>query len=398
MALAVADPGAAPVGEDQRHQDDVRARAPPPSAAAEARPRARLDRRRLAPDHARVAVARTRAGRRAGPAPSRSRIGIGADLVLERMIGGDDPRADQVRQDQLAPAPPRARPRSSGSSAAREIAAPRAGPRRAARSCWWGKVTGPPWPFAGISSDASTSGGDHVHRTRIRAGTAPEDVIIASGMFAKARTGQYPSAPYLGASRAHCSRLFGERFDPRGESLQRLRDGRVGRRRQRIGMPAAGAELLEVVGEQQGGEQQLAGLGQAAQRRGGVVGAAVDDRRRPNARCVLLAVAAGDVVAAAGDLDVDDRPSAAPPLSISRSIWPIAPSTRAAQRADGRRAAARSSLGYRRRRRGCGACEPRLDPRERPLDPGEWRPGLVRRPWPRHSMSCAPGKPRTVDG
>ena len=38
---------------------------------------------------------------------------------------------------------------------------------------WHWEVTGPPWPFAGISSDASTSGGDHMVRTRARAGTAP---------------------------------------------------------------------------------------------------------------------------------------------------------------------------------------------------------------------------------
>ena len=35
------------------------------------------------------------------------------------------------------------------------------------------EVTGPPWPFAGNPLTPQTSGGNHMHRTRVRAGTAP---------------------------------------------------------------------------------------------------------------------------------------------------------------------------------------------------------------------------------
>jgi hypothetical protein len=45
------------------------------------------------------------------------------------------------------------------------------------------RVTGPPWVVAGKSTDALTSGGDHVCRTRIRPETAPIGLLIASGIF-----------------------------------------------------------------------------------------------------------------------------------------------------------------------------------------------------------------------
>jgi len=42
-------------------------------------------------------------------------------------------------------------------------------------------------------------------------------------MFAKARTGQYPSPPYVGASGVALKALR-KRFDPAGEPLQRIAD------------------------------------------------------------------------------------------------------------------------------------------------------------------------------
>jgi hypothetical protein len=52
---------------------------------------------------------------------------------------------------------------------------------------------------------------------------SPRGCLIASGMFAKARTGQYPSGTYVGASEARLKAL-GERLDAAGEALQRIGD------------------------------------------------------------------------------------------------------------------------------------------------------------------------------
>ena len=52
-------------------------------------------------------------------------------------------------------------------------------------------VTGPPWPFAGNPLTPQTSGGSHVHRTRVRTGTAPLGYLIASGIF----DGPYRAVP-----------------------------------------------------------------------------------------------------------------------------------------------------------------------------------------------------------
>ncbi len=108
-----------------------------------------------------------------------------ADLVPERVIGGHRPGADQMGEHQ----PGQRLFHGSRASHRRGCAHSRAGAsglRRAGLSCreeaW---VTGPPWPFAGISSDARTSGGDHVRRTRVRAGTAPEDVLSPQGFSLK---------------------------------------------------------------------------------------------------------------------------------------------------------------------------------------------------------------------
>ena len=62
------------------------------------------------------------------------------------------------------------------------------------RAFWMGRlglegVTGPPWPFALKSSDAKTSGGRRMIRARARAGTAPDRIDIASGIFRRLAPG-----------------------------------------------------------------------------------------------------------------------------------------------------------------------------------------------------------------
>ena len=77
-----------------------------------------------------------------------------------------------------------------------------------------GGVAGPPRPFAGISSDASTSGGNHVRRTRVRSGTAPLDVISPQGCSQKL---------VPGSTRRHQSRM---RMRPEQVSLPGFRSAR----------------------------------------------------------------------------------------------------------------------------------------------------------------------------
>ena len=50
------------------------------------------------------------------------------------------------------------------------------------------------WPIAGNPLTPQTSGGRHMRRTRVRAGTAPIWIDKPQG-YSKARTGQYPSEP-----------------------------------------------------------------------------------------------------------------------------------------------------------------------------------------------------------
>ena len=181
-------------------------------------------------------------------------------------------------------------------------------------------------------------------------------------MFVTARTRQYPSA--LSSARGASLKAVGKRFDPRGESLQRLRDGGIGRRRHRIGMPAPARISL-----------MSSAMSKAANSSWRVSvrlpSAAVASWARRSTlaatewRCVLLAVTAGDIVAAAGDLDVDIghqsrlRSRAAGRSGRSRPRpWCAAP--------DGRREAGEGRRNRRRGRPGPGGR--RLDSRERPLD------------------------------
>ena len=103
MALAVADPRAVAVGRDQRHQHDIgRERVGVGRRAGQA-PRARFDGGRGAEQHPRVAVGEP--GQSGDLAVAeRGEDRVGADLVAHRMIGGDHPRADQMRQHDIAQA------------------------------------------------------------------------------------------------------------------------------------------------------------------------------------------------------------------------------------------------------------------------------------------------------
>ena len=151
-----------------------------------------------------------------------------------------------------------------------------------------------------------------MRRTRARAGTVPEDAYRLRDV----RRSSYravPVSPLSRRSTALALKAVGQALDPLGEPLQRLGDRRIGRRRRRIGHAGAGADLLELVGEQQGGEQQLAGLGEAAERRGGVAGRAGRPSRRPSADAPPRRRGRRPNICAAGDLDLDRSPSAALP-------------------------------------------------------------------------------------
>lgn len=112
---------------------------------------------------------------------------------------------------------------------------------------------------------------------------------------AEARTKQYPSALYLGA-RGPVLKVLGQGFNAGGELLDRVREGGAGLGRQRHLF--AGAEIVELVGEQKGGEQQLPRFVHPADGGAGLAGFLVDDPRQAP-KLILLAVAAGDVIAAA---------------------------------------------------------------------------------------------------
>ena len=101
---------------------------------------------------------------------------------------------------------------------------------------------------------------------------------------------------------------------------------------------------------------------------------------------LLLAVAAGDVIASAGDLDVDMGHQRASPVSSRWSIWPIAPATRRRSESCACLRRSNSSAGgaaARARLRGRG-----LDPRKRLFDPAEGFEGArVGHGGRRHSMA-----------
>ena len=223
-------------------------------------------------------------------------------------------------------------------------------------------------------------------RTRAQPGTAPEDAY-RPGMF----VGSYravPVHPYLGACAAPLKGV-GERLHPRRQPLQRLGDRRVGRRRDRIGDAGAGADLLDVVGDEQGGEQQLAGFGQAAEgcrRRPAPAGR---PRRRPS----------GDAL---------PRRRGRRRCSGGRRprcrYWPSAPRLRLEQSVDLADRAFDSSssklvgvadaLDVGRRVGGRPPCGRALDARQRPLDAADGVKSALVGHGRRHSMTGACGKPQ----
>ena len=64
-----------------------------------------------------------------------------------------------------------------------------------------------------------------MHRTRVRAGTAPIRIDKPQG-YSKARTGQYPSPANLGG-RGFPLKGLGKRFEPVGNSLGAFGESRV---------------------------------------------------------------------------------------------------------------------------------------------------------------------------
>ena len=75
------------------------------------------------------------------------------------------------------------------------------------------EVTGPPWPFALKSSDATNVRWEPCAPDQGPDRDSPLGDLIASGIFRKARTGQYPSLGYLGVRRLFLKGI-GERFEP----------------------------------------------------------------------------------------------------------------------------------------------------------------------------------------
>lgn len=116
---------------------------------------------------------------------------------------------------------------------------------------------------------------------------------------AEARTKQYPSADNLGSRRA-ALKMLRERLDAGGELLDRAGQRKI--RIRRKGRAQAGAQILHFVSEQQSGKKQLARLVDTADGRAGAQGLFVHEPGEA-AELVLLAIAAGHVIAAPAHLD-----------------------------------------------------------------------------------------------
>src|SRR5690606_9572117 len=139
-----------------------------------------------------------------------------------------------------------------------------------------------------------------------------------SGMFAKARTGQYPSETYLGSQGPRCNggsgvQPRGQPLDPIGNPLQRCRQFRRGGILTVSGfgpdflitpVPAARPGLPEVIGKEQGCIKKLHRVAEAPKRMGGIAGAIVD-HRGDRTQLMLFTIGATDRVTPSSDLDVD---------------------------------------------------------------------------------------------
>src|SRR5436190_11994001 len=128
---------------------------------------------------------------------------------------------------------------------------------------------------------------------------SPLGYLIASGIFV-ATYRAVPVGTYLGAD-ARFLKGIGERFEPFGEPLRPF-DQFVVRALGNLKL----ATVDDLVGKQQRGEQQLARFAQCAEARQRLATLGVD-QGAGRAQRLFLAVAAGDLVGAAGDGEFDLR-------------------------------------------------------------------------------------------
>src|SRR6185295_9537473 len=141
--------------------------------------------------------------------------------------------------------------------------------------------------------------------------------LIASGIFV-ASYRAVPVDPYLGDGRV-ILKLLGERLEAPGERFgalhqRRVRAGRLGGRRRHD----VRAAFHQLVGQEQRGEQELARFAKRAEPGQRFAALAVDEPRR-GPQGLLLALAAGDLVGAPGDIEVDHRRHQAAASRISSS-------------------------------------------------------------------------------
>ncbi len=110
-------------------------------------------------------------------------------------------------------------------------------------------MTGPPWAVAGKSSDAVTSGGDHMCWTRIQPETAPIGLLIASGIFEGSHRA-VPVTPYLGLA-ALTLKVCGDFFEICGNCLKPFGRSLIGGGGWRRCRTAAMLQFVQFVGQQQ---------------------------------------------------------------------------------------------------------------------------------------------------
>src|SRR4029453_5354929 len=126
---------------------------------------------------------------------------------------------------------------------------------------------------------------------------SPLGYLIASGIFV-ATYRAVPVAPYLGV-RARSLKGVGQRFEPFGQTVRPIDQFLV--------RALGNLEFLPVddlVSEQQGGEQQLSPFAKRAEA-GQCFTAFLVDQRTGSAQRLFLAVAAGDLIGAAGNGELD---------------------------------------------------------------------------------------------
>ena len=169
------------------------------------------------------------------------------------------------------------------------------------------EVTGPPWPFALKSSDAKTSGGRHVIRPpdqMVRAGTAPKWIESPQG-FSEGSHRVVPVATNLGIC-GLALKCLGEQFEAVGERFGALDQRGVGRgwiaaaAASRASCRSAGRPSSSEANRNWRASDSVPSPDSASR-------LLPSTRRRGGAQILLLAVAARDLVGAAGDGQVDQR-------------------------------------------------------------------------------------------